>query len=176
MGFFVAVGNGKEGGMFINKESDLFKELSRETTSEIAKILVEEPFDKGTVLFKEGDPAHHFYVLMEGRVRLIVGKQGEIDYTVSNSGEAFGRSSLVDRDVYTARAECMSRSSIIKIEQEKLNHILAKHPEDGLKLYRRLAGALGQRLIHMYNAFLAAQAAQTAASFGSGQVTHTLEE
>jgi hypothetical protein len=35
---------------------------------------------------------------------------------------------------------------------------------------------MGQRPIHMNNAFPAAQAAQATASFGSGQVTQTLEE
>ncbi|MCA1960495.1 MAG: cyclic nucleotide-binding domain-containing protein [Desulfomonile sp.] len=158
------------------QEADLFKGLSQETMTEISRIMVEEDYDKGAVLFTENDPANYFFVLMEGRVRLVVGTHGGIDYTLSNSGEAFGWSSLVDRDFYTARAECVAPTKVIKIEKEKLGKILDKHPESGLLIYKRLAAVVGQRLIRAYDAFLEAQSAERPASFGSGHITKGIEE
>jgi CRP-like cAMP-binding protein len=161
--------------MFL-KEADLFMGLSQETMSEISKIMVEESHDKGAVLFSEGDPAQHFYVLMEGRVRLALGKEAAIDYTVSNPGEAFGWSALVDRPSYTAGAECESPTRVIRIGKEELNKILEKQPGSGMMFFKRLAGALGDRLIYAYDAFLSENRPGSAASYGSGQVTGAGED
>lgn len=160
----------------IIQEAELFEGVSQETMSEIAKIMVEESYDKGAVLFAKGDPADHFYVLMEGRVRLAIGEEAVIDYTVSNTGEAFGWSSLVDRDVYTAGAECTASTRLIKMEKERLIQILEKRPESGMLIFKRLAGAIGQRLIFVYNAFLDVQRSQRPVSFGSGQVSQAADE
>jgi CRP/FNR family cyclic AMP-dependent transcriptional regulator len=158
------------------KEADLFMGLSQETMNELSKIMVEESHDKGALLFSEGDPAQHFYVLLEGRVRLALGKEAAIDYTVSNPGEAFGWSTLVDRPSYTAGAECESPTKLIKIKKEDIDRILEKQPGSGMIFFKRLAGALGERLIYSYNAFLSEQRPGGSASYGSGQVTDTRED
>jgi len=142
--------------MFI-KESELFKGMSQEFINELAKIMVEESYEKGTFLFKESDSANFFYVLEEGRVRLSFGERGHIDNTLSEPGEAFGWSSLVERDTYTASAECLAQCKLIKIEREKLNKIFEKHLADGILFFKRLAGVVGQRLINSYNSLLSSQ-------------------
>lgn len=161
--------------MFL-KEADLFMGLSQETMNEIAKIMVEESYDKGALLFSEGDPAQYFYVLEEGKVRLALGKEAKIDYTVSNPGEAFGWSALVDRQCYTAAAECESPTKVIKIEKDQLNKILEKQPGNGMMFFKRLAGAIGERLIYSYNVFLSEHRRGSDASYGTGQVTDTRED
>ncbi len=155
--------------MFI-QETDLFKGVSQEAMNEIAIIMVEQSCDRGAVLFAEGDPANHFFILKEGRVRLAVGREAEIDYPVSTPGEAFGWSSLVGRDIYTAQAECETACKLIKIEGESLNSVFRKNPESGMVFFRRLAGAIGQRLIKTYNAFLLEQNPERDMSYGTGQV------
>lgn len=161
--------------MFLN-EADLFTGLSQETMNEISKIMVEESYEKGDLLFSEGDPAEHFYVLKEGRVKLAIGKEAKIDYTVSHPGEAFGWSALVERPSYTTGAECESPTKVIRIEKTQLNKILETYPGSGTVFFKRLAGAIGERLIFSYNAFLSEQRQGGGASYGSGQVTDTSED
>ena len=62
---------------------------------------VKESFDSGEHIFSEGASASHFYILISGRVKLMVGEEGRSVFTVSQAGELFGWSSLVDRDVYS---------------------------------------------------------------------------
>jgi len=154
--------------MFI-QQADLFREVNQETMNEISSIMLEQSYDKGAILFAEGDPANHFFILREGRVRLAVGKEAAIDYPVSSPGEAFGWSSLVGRDTYTAQAECETPCKLIKIEKEKLQEIFERHPESGMAFFKGLAGAIGQRLIYAYNAFLLEQSPQSDMSYGTGQ-------
>ena len=85
---------------------------------------------------------------------------------LSISGEAFGWSSLVDRDTYTASAECLEPTRLIKIDKESLETIFRKDPMSGLIFYKRLAGIIGQRLVHSYNTILAEYKEEGQPSYG----------
>ena len=151
--------------MFI-KEAELFKGMSQAFMSDLAKIMVEESYEKGTCLFQEGDSPDFFYVLEEGRVKLSIGERGHMIQTLTDQGEAFGWSSLVERDTYTSSAECVAQSRLIKIERIKLNKLFEKHLEDGVVFFRRLAGLIGQRLINSYNSLLSLQRGADQPSYG----------
>ena len=150
--------------MFI-KEIDLFKGMGVEVIDEIFKISVVESYSDGDILFKHGDPAHNFYLLEEGEIRLTTGDEGRIGFTMS-PGDAFGWSSLVDRDVYTAMAECKLPSKVIKIETDKLDKVFEKYPAIGLIFYKRLLGVIGERLIRTYNTLLSSYKGGGQPSYG----------
>lgn len=111
-------------------------------------------FEKGDVVFREGDPADYFYTLIEGKVRLSIGEPPKEVYTVDRAGEAFGWSSLVDRNYYSAAAECTEPTRCSKLEGKKLETLLQNHPESGLVFYKKLAGILGHRLVQYYQLML----------------------
>ncbi|UCG11188.1 MAG: cyclic nucleotide-binding domain-containing protein [Deltaproteobacteria bacterium] len=152
--------------MFIER-ADLLKGMSREFVNEIKAIMFEESHPKGAFLFKEGDPANNFYILQEGGVKLTIGEQGHIVQIASNAGEAFGWSSLVGREAYTASAECLIPTRLMKIEKEKLNWILEGYPADGMSFFKGLARILGQRLLNSYISLLLAQPSETHRTYGS---------
>jgi len=49
----------------------LFESLTGEQIDHLVAIGEEVMFDEGTVLFQEGEPAEHFWVLLEGKVQLL---------------------------------------------------------------------------------------------------------
>jgi CRP-like cAMP-binding protein len=159
----------------IIQNTDLFRELSQQAIAEITKLVVKESHGKGTVLYTQKDPAKYFYSLIEGAVRLTMAKEGEIDYTVSKAGEVFGWSSMVDRDYYTANAVCVMPIKVAKIEKDALNKVFDKHPRDAAIFFKRLAGAVVQRLIDNYNSFLSGGSLK-GVTYGSGQVMGGGEE
>jgi len=138
----------------IIQKAELFKDLNPEIMDKISKIMVEESYQPGALVFKSGAPAKHFYILVDGMVRLFIGTKGEISYTVNIPGEAFGWTGLVDRPTYTATAECAAPSKIMKIENESLYKIFEKDTASGMMFFKRLAGAVVQRLIRNYEAFI----------------------
>ena len=151
--------------MFI-KKIDLFEGMGQGFIDEIAKIMVEESYSEGSFLFKEGDLADNFYVLEEGSVKLTIGEEGQVTYTINTPGDSFGWSSLVDREAYTANAECRQPTKVIKIGKEKLNKIFDKHRFSGLMFYKRLARIIGERLLNNYNALLSAYKGEGGPSYG----------
>jgi CRP-like cAMP-binding protein len=146
----------RKGNPMIIQKAELFKDLGPEITNEISNIMIEESYEPGKFIFEAGRPARHFYILIEGRVRLYIGTKAEISYTVNIPGEAFGWTGLVDRPAYTATAECVAPSKIVKIEKESLNRIFEKDTASGMMFFKRLAGAVVQRLIYNYESFLSA--------------------
>ncbi len=135
-------------------QTDLGRGMSWEFTNEIYAITTTESFTEGDFLFREGDHAEYFYVLLQGRVRLSMGKTGQVVYIVDRPGEAFGWSSLVGRKVYSASAECVLASKCFRIDKEAFDEVLERTTADGVIFFRRLAGILGERLINMYDTLL----------------------
>jgi CRP-like cAMP-binding protein len=161
----------REGKTMIIQKADLFKDLSSETMNEVSKIMVEESWDKGASVFKAGNPSRYFYILVEGTIRLSVGSEAEIDYTVSRPGEAFGWSGMLDRPTYMATAECLAPCKLIKIDNEKLASVLGKNTASGMTFYKCLAGCVVQRLIQNYGAFLSEGSLKgVTASYGVGHM------
>jgi CRP-like cAMP-binding protein len=139
----------KEIIMFLPK-SDIFKDLRQEAVHEISEIAVEESHNRGDTLFDSGDPADYFYILVKGSVQLSIGNEVPKEYVVHNLGEAFGWSSIVGNDTYTARAQCLVPTTVLKIPKVGLEKVFDNHERSGRKFYRTLARQLGQRLMDMH--------------------------
>ena len=131
-------------------QADLLWGMDMLFVKEFMGITTMERFEKGDVVFREGEQADYFHTLIEGRVRLIVGEPPKEVYTIDHAGEAFGWSSLVDRNYYSAGAECLEPTRCSKIERKKLETLLQQHIESGFIFYKKLAGILGHRLIECY--------------------------
>jgi hypothetical protein len=55
---------------------------------------------------------------------------------------------------------------LAKVEKEKLLGLLEKDPASGMLFFRRLAAAIGQRLVGTYNTIISGQAEERAPSYG----------
>ena len=120
------------------EQADLFRELSKDFVKEFMDIMTKESHRKGYFLFREGNKARYFYILLKGCVKLSIGETGHTVYTADHPGEAFGWSSLVGRDVYSASAECKEPTKLLKIDRQKLQKILEKDPANGLIFFKCL--------------------------------------
>jgi len=152
------------------QQSDLFGGTSKDFVKEFMDLAIKESHRRGYLLFRQGDRARYLYILVKGQVKIRIGENGHTVCTVDRSGEAFGWSSLVGRDVYSASAECKISTHLLKIDVEKLQKILEKDPANGLIFFKRLAGTLGDRLLQTYKMISVSSQAEISSSFGTGQV------
>ena len=154
--------------MFV-KQADFFWGTSQIFVNEVMKISKKESWEKGYFLFHEGNPANRFYILLKGRVRLSIGKAGQVVYIVSRAGEAFGWSSLIGRNSYSASAECREPVELITFDREGFQKILTKDPANGLIFFQGLVDMLGNRLLQTYKMISATTQHEKMISIGSGQ-------
>jgi CRP-like cAMP-binding protein len=101
------------------QHADLFRGMSKDFLKKVMDITTKESHEKGAILFREGDPAVYLFALLQGRVDLSIGEMGHVVFVVSRPGEAFGWSSLISRDLYSATAECKVPTRLLKMEREK---------------------------------------------------------
>ena len=133
---------------------EVLKGMSEETRRKILASAREESHAQGAFLFRQGEPARHFYILSEGRVRLTVGDAGLLAYGVSAAGDILGWSALTENATYTASVECRTPVKVLKIERTQLDEILAADPVSGMIFFKHFAALLGQRLVASYQATL----------------------
>ncbi|MGD2184955.1 MAG: cyclic nucleotide-binding domain-containing protein [Desulfobacterales bacterium] len=157
------------------EQKDIFWAMRKDFVKKIMDISVTESHKESELLFGEGDPANTFYVLLKGRVKLMLGATGQVVYIVSNAGEAFGWSSLIGRERFSASAECMAPTKLLKFDKEKLQKVLEKDPANSLILFKRLAEILGNRLLQSYTIISSASQAEISPSYGTGQVMEPTE-
>lgn len=150
----------------IIKKIDLFEGIDVEVMKEIANISSEEDYAKDTVLFTQGDKAECLYILEEGAIKLTIRNGGTLVYSLSEPGEVFGWSSVVEPGLYTASGVCSKDSKVVKIEREKLDKLFHLHPDAGLKILRRLGGVFSKRLSSAYRDLLSAGGEDTTPSYG----------
>jgi CRP-like cAMP-binding protein len=150
----------------ILKEIELFEGVDFEVLNEIAGICSEDSFSKDTVLFEKDEQAKCLYILLEGSVYLAIKNGGSITYNLSEPGDVFGWSSMLENGKYTASGICATDLKVVKIEKDKLNRIFQNRPEVGFKVLQRLAGVISRRLSNAYRDLLSARSTDTTPSYG----------
>jgi CRP-like cAMP-binding protein len=150
----------------ILKETELFEGVDFEVMNEIAGICSEESHSRDTVLFEKDEQAKCLYILLEGTVYLVIKNGGSITYNLSEPGDVFGWSSMLENGKYTASGICATDLKVVKIEKDKLNRIFQNRPEVGFKVLQRLAGVISRRLSNAYRDLLSARKTDTTPSYG----------
>lgn len=150
----------------ILQEIELFEGIDPEIMNQIVNICSEENYPQNTVLFKMGEEAECLYILEEGIVKLVIENGGTITFTLEESGEVFGWSSLVESGHYTASGVCVTDVKALKIERDELNKIFNHHPDVGLKVLKRLGDVISQRLTDAYRDLLSSSGQDTTPSYG----------
>ncbi|HUX80418.1 MAG TPA: cyclic nucleotide-binding domain-containing protein [Alphaproteobacteria bacterium] len=152
------------------KQSALFWDMDKDFVKDLMGIAVRETYQPGDFLFREGDPADYFYILIKGRVKLTVGETGPVVYTVDRAGEAFGWSSLIGREIYSASGECLEPTVLDNFHRGEFHKVIEKYPGPGLIFFKRIAGLIGNRLLWSYKMITSTAKSDASTSFGSGQM------
>jgi len=133
--------------MGVIMQKDILSGLDKGFADRLIAVGKEKSYEKGTVLFKQGDPAQQFFILQKGRVRLSMGDEPNDVYTLT-SGQICGWSALTGRSVYSATAFCVAPSIMISFDRETINELLGQDAQNAVLFYKNLAHALGTCLIH----------------------------
>jgi CRP-like cAMP-binding protein len=106
-----------------------------------------DEYESGQLLFDRGQPAQHFYIVLEGQVNLVLySKAGEEKIVdILGPGSSFAEAVLfMEGPVYPVSAVAATRSQVARFQNREYLAILKESPETCL----RMLGHLSQRL-HM---------------------------
>ena len=120
------------------KSADLFVGMGKEFVKEALDISTKLFQTEGDYLFHQGDRADHFYMLLNGKVKLSSGKSGLVENIVMHPGDIIGWSSLTVRGSYSTSALCMEPTNLLRFNRERFLMILEKNANIQAILSRRL--------------------------------------
>jgi CRP-like cAMP-binding protein len=137
----------------ILKEANIFKNLNDAQLDKLAAMAVSETHRAGTVLFKEGDVATHFYIIQEGKVALRtavdvgpVHPAMQVTITTITRGEAMGWSAFAEPYKYTLSGLCMEDSKLVSFEAGKLKELAYQDHALGIEIMNGIVQLLASRL------------------------------
>jgi CRP/FNR family cyclic AMP-dependent transcriptional regulator len=130
-------------------ESDLFSGVSQRFITRIANASEEQSYRANSVIFKKGERASYFYVLVSGDVHIEIGDMEE-RLAASKPGEVFGWSALVAPYVYTATTRCVKDTKVIRISRDLIEEVIKEHPDEGLSVLKNLTAIIASRLRFAY--------------------------
>lgn len=144
----------------------MFGGITHATAQGLQGIIESEVYPTGTFIFEAGEPALYFHILEEGRVRLRFSDGGQVAYTLSEPGDTFGWSSMVNQPQYALTAQSVSRVKVARVKGTTLLQLLQNDPASGMLFYRNLADSIGQRLFNSYRATVFVHGERSSQSYG----------
>jgi CRP/FNR family transcriptional regulator, cyclic AMP receptor protein len=118
----------------------LFETLSRTHLGRVASLAEEATYHAGRVIVKRGDPGRAFYVIVDGRAKVVKGKivtaRGEAEL---GPGDFFGELSLLDGDPRVATVVAATTLRAIRIERAAFRRLLREEPDLALKVLEGMA-------------------------------------
>jgi CRP-like cAMP-binding protein len=101
-------------------------------------------FGPEEVIFRQGDPSTHIYVLQEGRVRLVKRvRLVERNLIILGPGDLFGEMALLDAEERClCTAVTLNEAAVLRFEAKAFDSLARSHPELALRLMRQLVRRL----------------------------------
>jgi len=119
----------------------LFSGLEPENLEKLSAIAVPKRIARKAVLFREGDEAKGFYLLVKGRIKLSkvspAGKEQILHFV--QSGQSFAEAALYMDQSYPATAEAIEETDLYFIPRDALMKSLSSDPELAMNLIAHLA-------------------------------------
>jgi CRP-like cAMP-binding protein len=119
----------------------LFSDLSEPELALVAERVVRREFHDGTIIFSEGDACRELLIVEEGSVKLLKtspnGRQQLI--SMERTGNSLAEVPVFDGGRYTATAEAVGKTTLLRLDAEHFRGICLLHPEVGLKVIKVLA-------------------------------------
>jgi CRP-like cAMP-binding protein len=103
----------------------------------------------GDVVFRRGDRAEDFYVLLEGQVSLRLPRAGGVTLLIDEAreGAVFGSCVCLERDTYTLSAQCTLDSRLLKIRASILKQLMDRDKVIGYAIQSLISRVYFQRYV-----------------------------
>jgi CRP/FNR family transcriptional regulator, cyclic AMP receptor protein len=123
------------------KAAPLFEGLSRKELAQLARVSEDLEVEPGTVLCKEGDIGHEFFVIVDGKVK--VTRKGR-RVSLRGGGDFVGEIALIEDVPRTATVTAETPVRLFVLTRKDFRHLLDEQPNVERKVMRVLARRLAE--------------------------------
>ena len=112
------------------KSVSLFTGLEGEELAALAEITLEKEYAAGEMIFEQGQPAHHLYVIVQGKVEVFMrADSSERPIAVLGEKECFGEMAILDDEPRSASIRALEPTVVIKIARESFAELIHERPQ-----------------------------------------------
>lgn len=119
----------------------IFNHLASDEMLEILKKSSQMIFEKGEIIYSEGDPLEYLYIVHTGRVKIYQlfesGKEQLL--RILDSGEFMGELALFTEKVLDSYAEALEKTEICAIHRNDIQELMKTHSTIPLKILREFS-------------------------------------
>ena len=128
----------------ILKKSLIFSALESIEIDDLARLCTERHLQAGEFFFWDGDQAEWFFLLAEGKVKVVKSSTQGKEFIVAffEPGEMFGEVAVFENRPYPASAQAVADSVALGIRRDDFLGFLSKRPEVVLRIINVLSGRL----------------------------------
>ncbi|MDP7415386.1 MAG: Crp/Fnr family transcriptional regulator, partial [Dehalococcoidales bacterium] len=128
----------------ILKRSLIFSSLNAEEVAELSALTVERRFQPDEFVFWEGDAPDYFYIVVEGRIKVLKYASSGKEFIIAffGPGEMFGEVAVFENKSYPASAQAVAATRILGIQKDKYLSFLSNRPRVTLSTINVLGGRL----------------------------------
>lgn len=128
------------------RQVGIFSDLSPESLKDLAVRMKGRQFAAGSVIVGQEDPGDAMYVVVEGRVKVVLyGDNGrEIILSIFRADEIFGEMSLLDNQPRSASVIALEPTRVLLLERAAFARHLDTHPKTALAVLAELSQRLRQ--------------------------------
>jgi CRP-like cAMP-binding protein len=123
-------------------KAQIFEGLAADDLEPLRSAIRTRTFERGSYLFRQGDPGSHLHMVILGQVKIgRVGQGGgEVVYAIVGPGEVFGELSLFDDGgERTADAQALEATECLVIAKDPLLQFLSTRPQVLLRIIASLS-------------------------------------
>jgi CRP/FNR family transcriptional regulator len=127
----------------------IFRRLKPEDRERVASVSRVAAFNRGDVIFSEGDPSDSFYVVSSGRVKVSKLTPGgkEVILEIFGVGDPLGAVAVYEGFPFPASATALEDTTCVLVPRHDFFQLLERHPT----LVRGLLLGLTTRLVELTN-------------------------
>jgi CRP/FNR family transcriptional regulator, cyclic AMP receptor protein len=126
------------------RRAPLFEGLSKKELVQLARVSEDMEIPKGTVLCKEGDIGHEFFVIIDGKVEI---KRKRKNLGTRGSGDFIGEIALLEEVPRTATVTAKTPLRAFVLTSKDFRYLLDEHPT----VERKVLRALAKRVVDLAN-------------------------
>jgi CRP/FNR family transcriptional regulator len=131
----------------------LFNGLPEDQIFAIKKIAVEKQFNKGEIIFSEGDDGNGFFVIAVGRVKVFkVSTEGKEQILhIFGPGQPFGEVPVFTGQRFPANAQAIDKTRVLFFPRASIVDLISANPSLALNMLASMSKKLRQFAVQIEN-------------------------
>ena len=126
--------------MDVLRKTHLFATLPDDDLRRVADLAVSRRFAKKEAVFREGDHADGFFIVVSGKVKVFkLSGEGKEQILVLEAGQTFAEAVIFEGGGYPAHAETLTDTELLFLPKRPFVDLLERHPKVAIRMLASLS-------------------------------------